>query len=240
MRESILNVLQQDEYRIGNCQVLLYDRRRTTFPEGYLSQLYQLCKLSGHRNKMGILPTLFCGMADLSHDAITCYLANRPVLVPVLWSSPTQFLAAGIAFPTTVPVMGLPTSQDKAIFAGYGMFKGVWGTPEAEILGMLGLAYFFLSYDVTAIHGLRYADNALTARFTHQFGFKDNGSIPRYMLRNGELVTGISSTLLIEDFEQYVERKLVELFNRGELAGTHGHKTTAKRPSSNRRKAIPA
>lgn len=239
MRESILNVLREDNYRVGNCQVILYDRKRIdVFPEGYISQLYQLCKLSGHHNKLGILPNLFCGLPDLSHDPITCYLANRPILVPVIWTDPDRFLSAGLAFPTTVPVLGTRSGQHRSVFMGYGLFRGVWGKPEAEILGMLGLAYFFLEYDTTAIHGLRYADNALTARFTHQFGFKDNGSIPRYLLRDGELVTGVSSTLLIEDFEQYVEKKLVELFQHGELDGRR--QKTPELKTSRRRRTVPA
>lgn len=235
MREdSILNVLKEDCYRINDCQILLYDRTRVdVFPEGYLSKLYKLAQLSGRRSQFGILPNLFCGMPDLSHDAITTYLASRPIIVPVIWSGET-FLEAGFGFPTTVPMLGNRTGPDRAAFMGYGLFKGVWGLPEATILGMLGLTYFFLEFDLGAIHGLRYAENALTARFTHQFGFKDNGFIPRYMLRDGRLVGAVSSTLLVEHFESYVEHKLVELWKSGELDGRRqGRRTKRQRTAGN-------
>src|SRR5437588_3452336 len=218
MREgSILNALKDDLYRIGDLQVLLYDKARVNiFPEGYLSKLYQLCKLSGRRNKLGILPQLFCGMPDLSHDAITTYLASRPVLVFVIWSG-ESFFEAGFAFPTALPVAGNRVGPERSLFVGYGMFKGVWGKPEAEILGMLGLAYFFLEYALGAVHSVRYCWNDLTARFVRRYGFRDVGTIPRYMLEDGKLVPAVASSLLVEDFEFYVERKLVELLRAGVL-----------------------
>jgi hypothetical protein len=218
--DSVLLALKQDGFRIGDCEVMLYDRSRTdVFPPGYLTKLWQLCKDSGRRSPLGILPSLFCGMTDLSHDAITTYLATRPVIIAGIWIGPEEFKEAGIGFPSTLPVIGNKTGPERALFAGYGLFKEVWGRPEAEILGMLGLAYFFVQFDVTAIHGLRYPSNGLTARFTRTFGFRENGLIPRYMMQGDKLVGAVSSTLFIEDFEQYVEQKLVRLYKDGELNG---------------------
>ena len=221
MREdSILLALKNDDYRLGNCQILLYNRNRPEiWGEGYLSKLYQACKLSGRRPGLGILPSLFCGMDDLSHDAITSYLHNRPVIIPGLWASPNLFMEKGLAFPSHWPyLIGKGSSEEKAGFFGYGFFKSVWGTPQAEILMMLGLAYFFCELDLVAIHGLRYTQNELTARFTRKFGFVENGTIPRYMSRDGKLVSAVSSTLFLETFEKYVEKKLLELWKSGELS----------------------
>jgi hypothetical protein len=217
MRDSILKVLKDDSYRIGDYQALLYDRRREdVFPPGYLLKLWELCRTSG-RGKLGILPTLFCGMRDLSADALTSYLAGRPVVVMVVWTGPNTFLEAGFAFPSTLPMTGLPVGPERAMFGGFGMFQGVWGLEAAEILGMLTLSYLFLEFDVSAIHGLRYPENALAGRFMRRYGAKDNGMIPRFMLRGDELTGAISSTLMVEDFEHYVERKLVDLLNSGGL-----------------------
>ena len=216
-KDSVLLALKEDGYRIGNCQVVLYDRKRVdVFPAVICPSYATLQRIRPSQSKLGILPNLFCGMQDLSHDAITTYLANRPVLVLGIWTSAEEFLECGMAFPSTLPVTGNPTGPERSMFAGYGFFR-LWGQPEAEILGMVGLAYFFNEFQVTAIHGLRYRENGLTARFVGQFGFKDNGFIPRYMMQDGKLVGAVCSTLLIEDFENYVGRKLLELYKGGKL-----------------------
>ena len=106
---------------------------------------------------------------------------------------------------------------ERSGFFGYGYFRSIWGRPEAEILGMLGLAYVFMEFDISAIHGLRLPFNSLTAKFTRKFGFVDDGTIPKYMLYNGKLIGAIASTLLIENFERYVEIKLVQLYKDGSL-----------------------
>ena len=161
-------------------------------------------------------------MPDLSHDAITTYLANRPIIILAQWTSPTTFVEHGFSFPSTLPIIGMQKGPERSGFFGYGYFRSIWGRPEAEILGMLGLTYFFLELDISAIHGLRYESNELTSRFTRKFGFRDNGIIPRYMLRGNKLVGAICSTLMIEDFSSYVERKLLELLKSGELSGREG------------------
>ena len=215
---EILGALKADDFRIGNCQVIPYDRTRLDlFPPDYLFKLWKLCQTSGHRTKQGILPRLFCGMSDLSAPAIVSYLANRLVLVLGVWTSPGAFTEAGMLFPTALPIMGNSEGPERAMFAGYGFFKDFWGMPELEVLGMLGLAYFFFTLSLSAIHGVGYASNGISANFMRRFGFKDIGRIPRYLLWNGRLVDALAMSLSLEDFTAFTEAKLVELLNKGEL-----------------------
>lgn len=204
---SVLHAFKQDGYRIGNFQAIGYLRTNTeVFPEGYLGDLYKQMKvgLSGKRGDSW-LRTLFCGMGDVSYDAIVPYLASRPLCIMGEWVD-DRFEAAGFIFPTVNQGAG----DQKAAFAGYGFFRKWWGKPETDILAMLGISFFFVELGLSALHGMRYSDNGLTRNFLTPFGFKDTGRIPRYMLRNGKLVDGVASTLLREDFETYVEAKLVE------------------------------
>lgn len=204
---SVLHAFKQDGYRIGNFQAIGYLRTNTeVFPEGYLGDLYKQMKvgLSGKRGDSW-LRTLFCGMGDVSYDAIVPYLASRPLCIMGEWVD-GKFEAAGLIFPT----VNLGAGDQKAAFAGYGFFRKWWGKPETDILAMLGLSFFFVELGLSALHGMRYPDNGLTRNFLEPFGFKDTGRIPRYMLRDGKLVDGVASTLLREDFEAYVEAKLVE------------------------------
>ena len=70
-------------YRWSHCQVLRYDRFDTvTFPQPYLPMLWRRTGESG-RSLMGGLPNLFCGMADLSMDAICKYLHDQGVFIVV-------------------------------------------------------------------------------------------------------------------------------------------------------------
>jgi RimJ/RimL family protein N-acetyltransferase len=103
------------------------------------------------------------------------------------------------------------------MFAGYVFFRSAWGTPEIEVLGMLGLAYLFSQFRLLAIHGQRYPQNGLTARFMRKYGSKDVGTIPHYMLRDGKLESCTVSTLLQSDFESYVKRQLLSLAGEGIL-----------------------
>lgn len=211
-----LEALKADDYRFGQCQVLRYDRHSPFFPPDQLSRLWHLCQQSR------ILEPLFCGMTDLSCTAIVNYLATRPILlIPGIWTSPDRFEEQGLGF--TNAIMGTKPWQ-KAAFAGYGLFRPVWGKPEAEILGMLGLAQLIFQQELIAIMGIRYPWGEQTARFTHRLGFKDNGEIPRYMEYKGRLVSAICSTLLIEDFAEFVNKRLVELLVTGEVDGRRGRK----------------
>lgn len=210
---NVLQAFRQDEYRIGNFQAIGYLRTRTdVFPEGYLGELYKQMKtgLSGKRGDSW-LRTLFCGMQDVSYDAIVSYLAGRQLVIMGEWVD-GKFEAAGFIFPT----VSLGGGDQKAAFAGYGFFRKWWGTDDSEILAMLGLSFFFVELGLSCIHGMRYPDNGLTKNFLEPFGFKDVGRLPRYMLRNGKLVDGVASSLLREDFEGYVERKLVEEYEMAE------------------------
>lgn len=206
---SLLTIFKEDGYRIGRCQVLLYDRKRVdVFPPPYLTKLYNLCKSSSRRSPLGILPNLFCGMSDLSHDALTSYLAGLPVVLLVVWDDDNTFTEAGFAF----PVILRGKAPEKMAFCAYGFFQKYWGSAESKILMMLGLAFIFQEFDLKAIHGIRYVENRLTARFCGQFGFREVGRIPCYMQQDEKMVTGVVSSLLREEFELVAARKLVELY----------------------------
>ena len=228
---SILEAFKEDEYRLGDLQVRMYTpQTRDQWPIDFLGQLY--FKLLGDRygnrpNGTGILEVLFCGMSDLSYPAIVGYIANRPLVVlgvwepiefeegygPVLPTDPTHtFREAGFAFPVTLT----GEAPDRSGFFGYGIFREFWGNPMMEPLVMLGLAAIFSEFKLEAVHGLRYAQNDLTARYVRRYGFRDNGTIPAYMLRKGKLVSAVSSTLMREDFERYVENALVEGIRDGQ------------------------
>jgi hypothetical protein len=197
---EVLDAIKSEDYKLGDLQILRYDSKRPdVFPEGYLTKLYQLAKKSSRRSPLGILPSLFCGMTNLDHDSVTFYLATRPaLLILAQWTSPSTFVPAGFAFPTTSAGIG----EEKMIFAGFGYFINFWGRPEVLTLTILCLAYFLREFGLLAIHGSRYASNDKSARLMGQVGFRDVGRIPRYMLRDGKLVDMIASSLLVEDFEE--------------------------------------
>lgn len=204
-----LEGIKEDGYRLGDYQAIRYDRESSLFGDSYLSRLYGLCRDAKRRSGDGILTTIFGGNPPSNFDAIVSYLAARPVIVMGEWVE-GEFREAGFTFPLIT--CGAPGIPEKAIFAGYGFFPHVWGTPELPVMAMLGLCYLFQEFDVKAIHGTRYEENALTWRFTQQFGFKETGRVPYYQLKNGKLVDGIVTTLLRVDFEQYVEQFLVEQY----------------------------
>lgn len=222
---SILQAFKQDDYRIGDLQAIGYLRTNTEmFPEGYLGRLYAKMK-TGTSGKMGrsYLQKLFCGMQDLSFDAIVPYLATRPICIMGVWRDgeidpdtgdpgPRYFHEAGFIFPT----VNCGAGDEKAAFAGYGFFRDFWGSEESKTLAMLGLSFFFVELGLCAIHGIRYDTNALTRNFLAPFGFQDTGTLKKHMLRDGKLVDGVASTLLREDFERYVENHLVEEFERAQ------------------------
>lgn len=215
---SILEILKRQDYRIGTGQAIMYNpvKRPELFPDGYVGELYASLKgtrfSSRQDNPNSILETLFCGMPNLSFDAIVPYLATRlPLIVVGMWEG-KKFHEAGMGFPTTLCGAPLGQGDERACFFGYGMFKSWWGRPETEALSMLALALTFCELNVKSIHGLRYPSNDLTARFTRRFGFRDVACIDDYMLRRGKLVGAVLSTLRREDFEQYVANALTAEF----------------------------
>lgn len=202
---SLLLALKEVGYRIGDIQVLQYDAARVDiFQPGYVSKLYFLGQSSGKR----WLPNLFCGMANINHDAITCYLLQRPLLVLVNWKTDTTFEEIGFIFPVFFQPLLSIRAAERQCFGAYGFFRQYWGKPEAEVVGMLGLAYMFQEWGLKAIHGVSYDTNSLTRRFLKGYGFKQTGHIPYYQVRDGVLVNGVVTTLLRTDFEQYVESQL--------------------------------
>jgi len=210
---AILDLIHEHNYRVGPCEVLRYDRARPLiFPKGYLTRLYDLAKASSRRSPLGCLPDAFCNMQDLSHDAVTAYLATRnPLLVFAVWTSPSKWVEAGFAYFSLL-------KQDGPVrfgFGAYSMFGDWWGKPEITLLATLGLAYFFREYGLSAIYGERYATNDRTARFMRQFGFRDAGTLSRYFVRDGQPVANTVSECLVEDFERAAEQVLTKLVGEG-------------------------
>ena len=211
---DVLAALEADEYHIGNLQALPYDRRRPDlFPDNLLYTLYARAK-SAHT-----LRTLFCGMSDLSSDAICSYLASKPVLLLVQWDDPReQFQIAGFAFIVTWVGVPPPAPEPRSAFAAYMFFPEWYGNPDAQTLAMLGMARWFKSYKLTSLFGTRYASNGLTARFMGQFGFRDIATLPGFLIDmqpNGkvEMADGIVSRLTREDFISYVEKRLIAMLS---------------------------
>lgn len=186
-----------------------------------------------NRSTLGLLPTLFCGMTNLGPDAVCKYLAERAVCVVGEWRAEVEDLSAeemaekypaefeygglppvrerfhplGYCFPSTVPTvspLSLTGQPANSVFAGYTLFSECWRTPAQRVLMLLGMSWLFHTFKLIALHGSRYADNHLTARWTHQFGFKDCGELPYAMGKEpgGELVGGVFSTCLRKDFEE--------------------------------------
>jgi hypothetical protein len=201
-------------YRWGDCQAILYDPvREDIFPPPYLTHLYNLCRQSG-RAKLGILEPLFCGMRDLSHNAITAYLHTLKLVVLGEWRevykdyedggifSPmvTVFHPLGFCFLSTEVARGATTAS---AFGAYAFFQEAWRTDQQMVLTMCGLAYLFQENGLSSLHGIRYADNKLTARWMQKFGFRDVGTLNHQLFQPslGELVAGTVSTLAREDFE---------------------------------------
>jgi hypothetical protein len=193
-------------YHWGYCQAIEYDQTRADiFPQGYLTQLYNICKSSG-RAKLGILEPLFCSMLDLSHDAITSYLHTRKLVVLGEWrpdpcqADPPFFTPLGFCFLSTT-ARGKTTASG---FGAYGFSSEAWRTPQQHVLTYLGISYLFQENGLNSLHGIRYADNKLTARWMQKFGFVDVGTIPDYMPRpsTGELTAATVSTLSREKFEE--------------------------------------
>lgn len=211
---SALTILKDEQYRFGDIQVLLYEQARVNlFPPPFASVLY------GHSLNSGKhwLSKLFCGLIDgegknnLSHDFITTYLLQRPLLALVNWKSEINYDLIGYAFPTSFTPTRNIQSAERSAFAAYGMFRPWWGKPELEIAGMLGLAYMFEEWGLTAVQGISLAENNLTRRFMSRYGSVQTGYVPRYQLQGGKLVPGVVTTLMRESFEEYVTQQLLSL-----------------------------
>ena len=242
------------QFTLGNCRVIPYNRaNRELFGDRLLNQLYDLCLQSRPTHPFGILPDVQCGMLDLTRDAITSYWHTRRITLVVLGGggdgsasvvpgptprNPTALLAdgseiAGFTYLTTM--VGVPydfsnlggpqPGGPRAALAAYTFFRPWWGSAEQHVLGMLGLAYLFHTFKLSAIHGQRNIRNALTAKFTGKFGFRDTGIVPRFLMdwtpmgniHNGKLVSCVVNSLLREDFETYV----TEQFRSLTLTGNH-------------------
>lgn len=210
----MLEAIQAEGYRIGDLQAIIYDRNdHSVFEEGFLARLYFMLRGDRYskREGDGILSALFCGMQDLSFDAIVAYLSTRPLCLMGEWKD-GKFDVAGLCFAVTM--IGSGKGNPKACFCGYGFKRESWGTENLETLALLGITVLFQEMDVLSIHGVRYASNDLTARFMGKFGFKDVGTIPRYMLRRGALVDATVSTLSRETFEWNVGERMLAAYEK--------------------------
>ena len=204
---NVLAALKEDAYQLGACQAVLYDPRRTDlFADDFLAELYRLCVDSGRRSKTGLLDVTFGGNPLSGFNSITRFLGERPLVILGVWDG-NEFKIAGAAF--LLLYCGTQPGQ-KSAFVGYFFLRPYWGTQEIRTLAMLGLALLFEDLGLICIHGTRYESNTLTARFMAQFGFEQTGCLPRYQLKDGVLVPGIVTSLLREDFEEYVKRFLLE------------------------------
>jgi hypothetical protein len=212
---DVLGALKEDEYRLGDLAAIRYDRKNTDlFPDDYLGHLYHRCRESKRRSGDGILTQLFGGNPASDFNSIVTYLASRSYLIILGRWEGEKFHELGFAF--SVISCGFPHTE-KSLFGGYGFFRDAWGTADQETVTMLGLAYLFKELDIIALHGIRYEDNLLTARFMAKFGFKVDGAIPYYQLKGNKLATGIISTLLRADFEDYVADFLVKQYREEEV-----------------------
>jgi hypothetical protein len=212
---DVLLALKEDGYRLGDLQAIRYDKKNADlFPDDYLGHLYNRCRESKRRSGNGILDALFGGNPASDFNSIVAYLASRSYLIILGRWEGDKFHELGFAF--SVISCGF-SHTEKSLFGGYGFFRDAWGTSDQEIVTMLGLAYLFKELDIIALHGIRYEENLLTARFMAKFGFKVDGAIPYYQLKGNKLATGIISTLLRTDFEDYVADFLVKQYRAAEV-----------------------
>lgn len=226
---------KRSNYQLGSLAAVPYDRRRPLAfqPQPFLPYLWQRTGSSG-RSRLGSLPALFCGMTDLTSDAICSYLSQRLVLVLGEYRTQAidpddplpaanfedlcepQLYSLGYAFPASIPIVTSRDSQTNAMFIGYTFFQEAWRTPQQIVLMYLGLAFLFGEFRLVNIHGVRYADNRLTARLAGKFGFRDVGTIPNYMQREatGELADATISTLDRATFVDKLRDVLIGLQNQ--------------------------
>ena len=205
---SILEAFASDCYRVGDYAAIKYDKARTDiFPEGWLGEVYFRLKGGMYNRKSktdGILEKCFCGMSQLDYDSIVRYLSTLQIVAVGKWVGDT-FLHYGFTFITIIT----GNATDRMSFVGYAFYPDAWGQPETELMTMLALCYLFHEFKFSAIHGVRYVENRLTKKFMERFGVRDDGIVPKYMLKGDKLVPAVGSTCLREDFERYVEERLI-------------------------------
>lgn len=220
-----IKYLADSGFQWGALQAIRYQPSRTdVFPgPSFLVRLWERCHGSGQGKlgPKGILPQLFCGMRDISCEAVVGYLSHQPVVVVGEWRSedynggvfvrdssslPSRFHPLGFTFPSNGVAVAAPehqASNPNALFAGYGFFDDSWGTPQQYVLMYLGLAYLFHEFRLAVIHGTRYHDNYLTARWCRKFGFEDIGGLSHNLYRHdsGLLGPSVVSSLTREKFQ---------------------------------------
>lgn len=201
---DILEELRSEKYRIGDLQALRYTPGIAPFQEGYLSGLY-FALGAGRRTsfRRENLQMLFCGMRNLSHDAIVSYLAQQKLVILGKWEGDI-FRTAGVCWPHMV--VG---EKEKSAFGAYGFLRWVWGTDDQEVLSYLGLAFLFREFDLSQMHGQRYPENHFTARWMDRFGFRDLCMMPKLLIRGESLVGCIISTCSRADFVARLEEKIL-------------------------------
>lgn len=219
---DVLSALHADDYRLDldlnservSLQVVPYEPLNPAYgplvPHDFLSRSW--IRLRDDR----ILRPLFCGLTNLSHDAIVAYLASKPLLIGGEWTGDSrQFRPLALGFIVTWIGVAPPQPGPRSAFAAYALFREAWGTEKGVWLGMLGLARMMRTWNLSAIYGQRYLHNRLTSRFMARYGFEDIGVVPEFLLeaRAGQLrLTDCAiSRLRRQDLVLYVETKLVSL-----------------------------
>lgn len=202
---DVLGALNADHYTLTGCSILPYDcRDSSTFGRHLLPQLYDLCLASRPNHPSGILPETFCGMLNLSADAICSYLATRPLLLLTAQHIPnredvsdryrlldgpfiagfsfiTAFIGTPVAGAPNLPPSGPQPIGPRSAVGACCFFRPYWGAQSAKTLLMLTLAYWFNTYHLSSIHAQRYTRNHLIASFLAPFGFKDTGTVPEFL-----------------------------------------------------------
>lgn len=206
---EIFQLFADEGYRFGSCFVRVYDRRDTsTFPDDFLYLLYRSAKPRIH--------STFCGMADTSASTIVAYLASRRPLLLMCVDEPTSkmgFDVIGFSFLTIIagPPMGaIDPDPGRSALLGYAFFRPWWGKPEITVTMMLAGIYFFHQFGLLTLQGQSYLQNQLTRKFLAQFGTETIGLIPKFLFDGKRMTDSVQSCLYREDFEDYVERTLLE------------------------------
>lgn len=162
---------------------------------------------------------IFQGKSRMYHDSDALDVHHAAVAQePVI-----QFHPLGFCFPVGDPLLASPALQSanrNAIFAGYAFFDDAWRTRQQRVLTWLGISALFGEFRTAAVHGVRFHDNHLTARWMAQFGFTDVGTIPHYLYSHssGDLTAGVVSTLTRGHFSALLAEILTQIQISPELA----------------------
>ena len=213
MSESILEVFKADGWRLGDCAIIPYDRKRVDiWGTNYLHYLYGKCLESRPSSPWGVLPDLMCGFADLSSDAVCSYLAGKPIAILCVHTSPTEFTPAGFCWPTEQ----IRSPAANSAFCAFVVFRPFWGTPESTVLGMLGISYLFTTYGLRTIMGQRVSSNVLAGKWMEKYGATDVGVVPDLLrTHKGGLESCTLSVLHRADFENYCRHEILKLARGG-------------------------